>query len=221
MLFTKNKPIDEVLKSLGEEKNIFLLACDGCAEACGTGGREGLSRMKVELAKAGKNVSAACLVDFLCNKVLVMTRLSRETENIRKSDSILVLTCGIGVQAVSKVVGKVVHPADDTVSLGGLQGLWPSDERCDACGQCVLDYTGGICPVTSCAKGLLNGPCGGAEDGKCEVDREKDCGWQLIYERLEKSGRLANLKKVYAPRDHSKMLPSKELRESSFYDLEQ
>ena len=93
-------------------------------------------------------------------------------------------------------------------------------ERCDACGQCALDYTGGICPVTACAKSLLNGPCGGTKEGKCEVDSEKDCGWQLIYERLEKLGRLENLKKAYAARDHSKMLPSEDLRQTSFYDLE-
>ena len=220
MLFTKTKPIEEVLESLGKEKNIFLLACNGCAEACGTGGTKGLSTMEAELEKAGKKLTGTCLVDFLCNKVLVTTRLSREMEKIQQADSILVLTCGVGVQAVSKVVSKVVHPADDTVSLGGLQGLWPSDERCDACGQCALDYTGGICPVTACAKSLLNGPCGGTKESKCEVDSEKDCGWQLIYERLEKLGRLENLKKAYAARDHSKMLPSEDLRQTSFYDLE-
>jgi ferredoxin len=220
MLFTKNKPLDEILESLGEEKKIFLLACNGCAEVCETGGQKALSAMKAELEKAGKIITGDCLVDFLCNKILVATRLSREMENIRRADSVLVLTCGIGVQAVSKVVNKVVHPADNTVSLGGLQGLWPADERCEACGDCALDYTGGICPITSCAKGLLNGPCGGARDGKCEVDREKDCGWIKIYERLKKLGRLENLRKIHKPRDHSKMTPSADLRKTSFYDLE-
>ncbi|MBA7638024.1 hypothetical protein ES703_45673 [subsurface metagenome] len=220
MIFTQSKPIDEVLESLGKEKDIFLLACNGCAEACETGGEKGLLAMKAELEKAGKKITGTCLVDFLCNKMLVTMRLSREMDKIQSADSIVVLTCGIGVQAVSTVVDKVVHPADNTVSLGGLQGLWPSDERCQACGDCALDYTGGICPVTSCAKGLLNGPCGGAQDGKCEVDPEKDCGWQLIYERLQKVGRLENLKKIRGPRDHSKMLPSDQLRKTSFYDIE-
>jgi len=220
MIFTQSKPIDEVLESLGKGKNIFLLACNGCAEACETGGEKGLSAMKTELEKAGKKITGVCLVDFLCNKVLVTTRLSREMDKIQPADSIVVLTCGIGVQAVSTVVDKVVHPADNTVSLGGLQGLWPSDERCQACGDCALDYTGGICPVAFCAKSLLNGPCGGARDRKCEVDPEKDCGWQLIYERLEKIGRLENFKKIRMPRDHSKMLPSEQLRKTSFYDIE-
>jgi ferredoxin len=220
MLFTQNKPTAEVLESLGAEKNIFLLGCNGCAEACETGGEKALSVIKAELEKAGKNVTSTTLVDFLCNKLLVATRLTRETDKIKQTDSILVLSCGVGVQAVSKVVDKVVRPAANTVSLGGLQGLWPSDERCQACGDCALDYTGGICPITFCAKSLLNGPCGGTKDGKCEVNSEKDCGWQLIYERLEKVGRLENFKKVRTPRDHSKMLPLSELRETSFYDIE-
>jgi ferredoxin len=220
MLYTENKPIDEILQSLDREKNIFLLGCNGCAESCQTGGGAALSAMKAELEKAGKKITDTCLVDFLCNKMLVVTRLSRHKDKLQQSDSILILTCGIGVQAVSKIVDRVVHPAANTVSLGGLQGLWPSDERCQACGNCALDYTGGICPVSFCAKSLLNGPCGGARDGKCEVDSEKDCGWQLIYERLQKVGRLENLKKVRLARDHSKMLPSNKLRRKSFYDIE-
>jgi len=209
-----------VLAYLGAESSIFLLGCNGCAEACETGGEKALSAMKTVLENAGKNVTSTTLVDFLCNKVLVATRLAREIDKLKQSDSILVLSCGLGVQAVSKVANKVVHPAANTVSLGGLQGLWPSDERCQACGDCALDYTGGICPITFCAKSLLNGPCGGAKNGKCEVDSEKDCGWQLIYERLQNVGRLENFKKIRAPRDHTKMLPSSELRKTSFYDIE-
>lgn len=221
MIYTQNKPIDEVLESLASEKNIFLLACNGCAEVCETGGQKALSEMKAALQKAGKSVAGEALVDFLCNKLLVATRLTTERDKLKQADSILALTCGVGVQAVAKVVDMVVHPGANTVSLGGLQGLWPSDERCQACGDCALDYTGGICPITSCAKELLNGPCGGSQDGKCEIDPEKDCGWFKIYERLEKLGRLENLQKIYSPRDHNKMIPSPDLRKTSFYDLEQ
>jgi len=221
MIYTQNKPIDEVLESLASEKNIFLLACNGCAEVCETGGQKALSEMKAELEKAGKNVAGEALVDFLCNKLLVATRLATERDKLKQADSILALTCGVGVQALAKVVDMVVHPGANTVSLGGLQGLWPSDERCQACGDCALDYTGGICPITSCAKELLNGPCGGSQDGKCEIDPEKECGWFKIYERLEKLGRLENLQKIYSPRDHNKMIPSPDLRKTSFYDLEQ
>jgi len=220
MLFTENKPIEEILACLEGERNIFLLACNGCAEACETGGEDGLSKIEAELQKAGKNITGTCLVDFLCNKLLVTARISRYADKIQQADSVVALTCGIGVQAVAKVVDKVVHPADNTVSLGHFQGLWPSEERCGACGDCVLDCTGGICPVTSCAKSLLNGPCGGAQNGKCEVDNEKDCGWLKICEKLEKLGRLDNLKKIRTARDHSRMMPSKELRKQTFYDFE-
>jgi ferredoxin len=220
MLYTQNKPVEEVLESLGKEKNILLLACNGCAEVCETGGQKALDEMNAELRKAGKNITGEILVDFLCNKILIASRLAQERDKLREADSVLALTCGVGVQAVAKVVDKVVHPGANTVSLGGLQGLWPSDERCEACGDCALDYTGGICPITSCAKQLLNGPCGGTNEGKCEVDPEKDCGWHKIYERLEKIGRLDNLEKLRSARDHSKMLPTAELRKTSFYDLE-
>jgi hypothetical protein len=201
MIYTENKPIDEILEAIGKEKSIFLLACNGCAETCETGGEKALWAIKTELEKAGKKVSGTALVDFLCNKVLVATRLAREMDRLEKADSILVLTCGIGVQAVSKVVDKVVHPGANTVSRGGLEGLWPSDECCQACGECVLDYTGGICPIVFCAKQLLNGPCGGSQDGKCEIDKETDCAWQLIYDRLKKLNKLDNLTAVKEPKD--------------------
>ncbi|MHC4528844.1 MAG: methylenetetrahydrofolate reductase C-terminal domain-containing protein, partial [Planctomycetota bacterium] len=219
MLFTTDKPLDEVLESLVDENNIFLLACNGCAETCQTGGQEALTAMQTQVEGAGKKVAGTCLVDFLCNKLLVAARISQQMEQIKQADSILALTCGIGVQAVAKIVTKPVRPAANTVSLGGLQGLWPSEERCEACGDCALDYTGGLCPITSCAKSLLNGPCGGSSDGKCEVDQEKDCGWIKIYEQLKRIGKLENLKRTRSPRDHSKMLPSADLRKTSFYDL--
>ncbi len=220
MIVTEQKPIGEILESLGEERNIFLLGCNGCAEVCKTGGETALLAMKEELEKAGKTITKKVLIDFLCNKVLVGLRLSRYADELKQIDSLVVLACGIGVQATSAVVEKVTHPALNTISLGGSQGLWLSEERCEECGDCVLDLTGGICPVTSCSKGLLNGPCGGAKEGKCEVDPEKECGWEKIYKRLKKLGQVENLKKFHKPRDYSKMLPSAKLRKTSFYDLE-
>ncbi|KPK74794.1 MAG: hypothetical protein AMJ79_13165 [Phycisphaerae bacterium SM23_30] len=220
MLYTENKPPEEVLESLKGEDNIFLLACNGCVEACQTGGQAGMLAVKDQLEEAGKKVTAAILVDFLCNKMLLWSRLAKEIKTIRESESILILSCGIGVQAVAKVVEKPVHPGLNTVSVGGLQGLWPSDERCEACGDCVLDYTGGICPITACTKSMLNGPCGGPNDGKCEIDAEKDCGWIKIYEHLKEIGRLDNLKKLYKTRNFEKMEPTADLRRNVFYDIE-
>lgn len=201
MIYTENKPIEEILESLGDEKNIFLLACNGCADTCETGGAEALSAIKSELEKAGKKIAGTALVDFLCNKLLVATRLARAGEQLKAADSIVALTCGVGVQATSKVTDKFVHPGANTVSVGGLEGLWPAEERCQACGNCVLDRTGGICPVAFCAKGLLNGPCGGSSDGKCEIDKDTDCAWQLIYEKLKELGRLDKLSVIIEAKD--------------------
>ena len=220
MLYTELKPIEEILESLKEDKDIFLISCGGCPEACQTGGEKELIQIKKTLEEKGKNITGKVLIDFLCNKTLAGLRLSRYKEEIDKSTAVLVLSCGIGVQAISKVVSKPTYPALNTVSLGGFQGLWPSEERCEECGNCVLDLTGGICPVTFCSKSLLNGACGGSKDGKCEVDPERDCGWALIYERLKKMGRLERLKGFTSARNYQKMLPSQEIRNKPSYDIE-
>lgn len=220
MILTEKKPLDEILKSIGEDKNIFLLACNGCPESAETGGEKALLELKEQLQKADITVSGYAVIDFLCNKILVSSRLIRHKGNLKKAQGILIISCGIGVQAVSAVVEKPVIPALNTISLGGFQGLWPSDERCAECGDCVLDITGGICPVTFCTKSLLNGPCGGTKEGKCEVDSEIDCGWHLIYERLKKTQKLEKLKQYRKPRDHKKMSPTPQLRKKRFYDIE-
>ena len=220
MILTEKKPFEEILNSLGKDKNIFLLACNGCPESAETGGEDQILELKKKLEEASKTVVGYAIIDFLCNKVLVSMRLLRHKEKLKKADGILIISCGIGVQAVSSVIEKAVYPALNTISLGGFQGLWPSDERCEQCGDCILDLTGGICPVTFCSKSLLNGPCGGTKDGKCEVDQERDCGWHLIYERLKGTGKLEVLKKHIKPRDHKKKLPSSGLLKSKFYDIE-
>jgi len=220
MLVTEKKPINEILEFMKNDKNIFLVACNGCPEACETGGKKEVLKLRKELENAGKTIVGRVLIDFLCNKVLVTLRFSKHIEKIKKADSILVVSCGIGVQAVSNIIDKVVYPALNTKSLGGFQGLWPASERCEECGDCYLDLTGGICPITFCTKSLLNGPCGGTKDGKCEIDAEKDCGWHLIYERLKKTGNLDKMKKKRKSRDHKKMLPSADLQKTHFYDIE-
>jgi len=176
MILTEKKELQEILESLENEKNIFLLSCNGCPESVETGGMKAAKEMRKELEEAGKTVVDGVIIDFLCNKVLVATRLQRHLDTLKKADSILIMSCGIGVQAVSSTAEKSVRPALNTISMGGFQGLWPSDERCAQCGDCVLDETGGVCPITFCSKSLLNGPCGGAKDGMCETDKEESCG---------------------------------------------
>ncbi|HIE26788.1 TPA: 5,10-methylenetetrahydrofolate reductase [Candidatus Poribacteria bacterium] len=221
MVVTEQKPIEEIVESLGDEKDVFIVNCSGCPEGLETGGEDEVLKIKSELENAGKAVVDWIAIDFLCNKELVATRLIRKIDSLQKADSLLVVSCGIGVQAVAAIVDKVTRPALNTVSLGGIQGKWRSEERCQECGDCYLAYTGGICPITSCTKSLLNGACGGYKDDRCEIDPEKDCGWMLIYQRLKNLDRLDLLKQARKLRNFNNMMPSAELRQESFWDIEQ
>lgn len=222
MLLSQQKPLEEIVRSMEGEKNIFILGCNGCAEASGTGGKPQVLEMKTALEKAGKKVTGFSIVDFLCQKALVQSRLRGKAKEVAAADSLLAMTCGVGVQVVAVASRKKTHPACNTLSLGGMRGEWQGSERCAECGDCVLDRTGGICPMTACSKFLLNGACGGTtKEGKCEVDPEMDCGWLKIYERLEKLGQLDKLRQIHEPKDHSKTLPPKGLRGTSRWALEQ
>lgn len=222
MLVSELKPTEEILASLEGEKNIFLVGCKGCAEACETGGEKDVLEMKEKLEKEGKNITGYTVIDFLCEKALVISRLAAKIKQVEASNSLLVLSCGIGIQATSAVVDKLVHPGCNTISLGGVQGKWRGSERCQECGDCLLDYTGGICPMTACTKSLINGGCGGAKDGKCEFEPEvRDCGWILIYERLKKLNQLERMKKIIASKNFARVQPPKDLRSTIIWDLDQ
>lgn len=220
MILSKQKPWEEILGYLDGEDSVFILGCNGCAQASGTGGPEQVKEMKNKLEGAGKKVTGSSVVDFLCEKALVKSKLRSNIETIRAADSILVMTCGVGVQAVAAAVNKVCHPACDTINLGGSRGEWMGSERCLECGECLLEYTGGICPLTACTKGLINGQCGGASQGKCELDPEKDCGWELIYNRLKELNHLDKLRRFIPPKDYSKMMPDVATMATSRWALE-
>jgi len=220
MILSRQKPWEEILSYLDGESNIFILGCNGCAQASGTGGPAQVEEMKSKLEEIGKKVTGSTVIDFLCEKALVKSRLRNKVKQLEAADSILVMTCGVGVQAVSAAVNKVCHPACDTVNLGGSRGEWKGSERCLECGECLLEYTGGICPLTACTKGLINGQCGGASKGKCELDPEKDCGWELIYNRLKGLNQLDKLRGFIAPKDYSKMMPDVKIMSTSSWALE-
>ena len=221
MILSEQKPFEEILGYLEGEKSVFILGCNGCAQSSGTGGPQQVEEMEKKLEEAGKKVTGSKVIDFLCEKALVKSGLRPRTQEIEAADSLLVMTCGIGVQAVAASVNRICHPGCNTVNLGGSRGEWKGSERCLECGECLLDYTGGICPLTTCTKSLVNGACGGASNGKCELDPEKDCGWELIYERVKQKNQLDKLRKFIAPKDYSKMMANPKILSKSVYALEQ
>jgi hypothetical protein len=220
MILSEQKPFEEILGFLGDEKNIFILGCNGCAQSSGSGGPVQVEEMKQKLTAAGKNVTGTKVASFLCEKALVKTELKGKIDQVAAADSILVMTCGIGVQCVAASVNKVCHPACNTVNLGGSRGEWKGSERCFECGQCLLDYTGGICPLTACSKSLVSGACGGASKGKCELSPDKPCGWELIYDRLKAKGQLDKLGIDLNALDHTKLIARPEMLATSKFALE-
>jgi hypothetical protein len=220
MIVTERKPIEELAAMFAGEKGTYLVACGGCPVGHQTGDEACLAQLEADLQAQGVKVLGRTSVDFLCNKALVALRLMRVLNELQAADSLLIVSCGIGVQAVATTVDKPVHPAMNTVSMGGFQGLWPSEERCGQCGDCNLDLTGGICPVVFCSKGLLNGSCGGSDKGKCEVNADIPCGWTLIYERLKKTGRLDRLSKLNIRKNRDLMRVGPERRRGTIWALE-
>jgi hypothetical protein len=200
---TSPKPTAEVLSALDGHNTVMVVVCTGCPIGMGTVDDEMLDKAVGQLRAQARKVLGPVKIDMVCNKALVGVRLGRRAADVRAADALLVYSCGVGVQSVGNMAAKPVVPGLNTICVGGMQGLWPSDERCGQCGDCMLAETGGICPITTCSKSLVNGACGGTKNGKCEVSQNKDCGWYLIYQRLKDLGRLDRLLRMQKPRDHS------------------
>lgn len=186
MLITKLKAREEILSLLPEK--VFVLLCHGCKEISFP--EQEADELTRELLAAGR-VTGTLTTDYICNPENLSLRLERRRAMIDEADAVLVLSCGVGVQTVSDMLdGKPVYAGCDTVRLPGFQGVTPLEYDCKQCGECYLSLTGGICPITACSKSLVNGQCGGARNGRCEVDQNMECGWERIYRRLEAVGRL-------------------------------
>jgi len=220
MIASELKPMEEILASLEGQGRVFVVACDGCSAGCETSGPEQVAEMTAGLEKAGKEVTGSARVDFACNAGLVALTLTQHLKDVAAADGLLVMSCGVGVQTVADAVEMQVHPATNSIYLGGFQGLWRSSQRCAECGECLLEYTGGICPLTACSKSLLYGTCGGPNDGKCEVDSSIECGWERIYQRLKAVGRLDLYAKMPPLRNFQNMTPTGKRRATSLWALE-
>ncbi|VVB92067.1 Uncharacterised protein [uncultured archaeon] len=201
MIISSQKEFKEILRAL-KEKNIFIIGCGKCATKLHVGGEPEVLEMRKKLTKAGKNIVGWTVLSSACN-ISSWDDVLAQNPGIGKSDALLVMSCGGGVSVISSLSERQVYPALDTESLGGMRLEDTMKELCRMCGECTVWEFGGICPVSQCPKGLLNGPCGGAMEGKCEVD-ERTCAWDEIYERQKSLGKLGNLVIVHEPRDHSR-----------------
>ena len=199
---TKQKPLEEILPSLGKAKKVFIIGCGTCATICHTGGRAEVLEMKEKLEAEGKKVTGWMVIPTACDE-LTREALAENAEAIEQADAILVMSCAFGVQTVTMYSDKPVYPALNTLFVGKEETPGHFIEVCMQCGNCVLATTVGICPLVRCAKSLLNGPCGGSVDGKCEISPDTPCAWQLIYDRLKALGQLDKMEEIMPVRDWS------------------
>ncbi len=199
---TKQKPLEEVLLGLGKAKKVYIIGCGTCATICHTGGRAEVLEMKEKLEAEGKKVTGWMVIPTACDE-LTREALAENAEAIKAADAILVMSCAFGVQTVTMYSDKPVYPALNTLFVGKEETPGHFIEVCMQCGNCILATTVGICPLVRCAKSLLNGPCGGSVDGKCEVSPDTPCAWQLIYDRLKALGQLDKMEEIVPVRDWS------------------
>lgn len=202
MIITEKKPIEELLAMLEGVKKVAIVGCGNCASACQTGGEKEIEEMKTLLEAKGFEVVGTALPEECCHKMLV----KKDTKALRDcgAEAIIGMSCGDGVQTVADNLSLPVYPANNTIFLGQIERVGMFHEYCRMCGDCVLGATGGICPITKCAKSLINGPCGGAKNGKCEVNPENDCAWIQIYNRMVAIGQEEKFLQPRLDKDHSK-----------------
>jgi len=199
---TKQKPFEEIKQQLEAFDRVYIAGCGTCSTMTKTGGKEEVLEMRKRLQELGKLVTGWIVIPTACDE---MTEVAIKENNgaIQNAACILVMACALGVHKLGTYIDKPTIPALDTLFIGVEDGPGCFQEVCAQCGQCILGETAGICPLTTCHKGLLNGPCGGTNNGKCEVDKEKDCAWALIYERLKEQGRLDLMRRYHSPRDYN------------------
>lgn len=200
----KLKSNDELESLLAGKDHLFVIACNKCFKEFVTVDEPDCDEFEKIAAEQGKTITGSAKVDFLCNKNHTEKKLQdmipEGTENI------FVISCGLGIQTVADLAGKPVYAASNSLNYRGHHGMALTKKSCDACAQCYLNITGGVCPIVDCSKSLVNGQCGGAKNGKCEVDGNKDCAWEKIHKRLEKQGRLEEfLNQPIQVRDYSKV----------------
>ncbi|HOM15944.1 MAG TPA: methylenetetrahydrofolate reductase C-terminal domain-containing protein [Thermoguttaceae bacterium] len=207
MIVAERKPLDEIEAMLASAERVLVVGCGTCVAVCMAGGEKEVELLASELRMRAQASGQRRRID----QVTLTRQCDREyldalAAYVEEYDVLLSTACGAGVQLLAeRFDGKLILPALNTRFIGTAEGPGVWSQRCLACGQCLLHLTGGVCPVTRCPKNLLNGPCGGTNHGKCEVNPENDCAWTLIYRRLEKLGRLDLLDAIQPPKDYRPM----------------
>lgn len=206
MIVSKQKPFHEIIEALADSQRLFLVGCARCATVCKAGGEEEIWQMQEALVADGREVTGSIVIDEACHMLRVQRDLRGRREMVAEADTILVLACGAGVQSVAAAAEKRTVVGLDTLFLGNTRRFGQYEQKCSLCGQCIVTETAGICPVTACPKGLLNGPCGGMDEGHCETDAERECAWVQISERLAGQGQSGRLEQPIPAKDFSRML---------------
>ena len=209
MIVAERKPFDEIKNMVSGYKKVLIVGCGTCVAVCLAGGSKEVESLSAELQLAfGKNKIefGSDMVERQCD----MEFLEGLDTKVSEYDAIVSMGCGAGIQFLAeRFSDKPVFPAVNTSFIGVNLDVGWYEEKCRACGSCVIGTTGGICPVTMCAKSLFNGPCGGTNQGSCEIHKDQPCAWFKIYERLEAQGRLDQMIKISPPNDWSNQKPRK------------
>ncbi len=199
---TQAKTDEELKRLLNGLTSLFVVGCGTCATLTRTGGVEEVAAMQKKLQGMGKMVTGTTVVPVACDE-LSHEILAEHRSGLDAAEALVVMTCAFGVQTLGSQLKKMVIPALDTLFIGKETGAGVFQQVCQQCGECIIGETGGLCPVTSCHKGLVNGPCGGTNNGKCEVDENKDCAWTLIYNRLQELDKLDLMRRLQPPKNYN------------------
>ncbi|MFO8102143.1 MAG: methylenetetrahydrofolate reductase C-terminal domain-containing protein [Dehalococcoidia bacterium] len=202
MIVAERKPFAEIKEMVKGHKKIMVMGCGTCVAVCMAGGEKEVellaSQLRLDAMREGRDIE---VIEETVTRQCDREYMEPVLDKARQCDAVVSTACGVGVQLLSDLIEEIpVYPGLNTRFIGTneAEGVWL--ERCMMCGNCILGETGGICPIAICPKGLVNGPCGGTNNGKCEVDPNKDCAWTLIYRRLEKQGKLDNIRQIFPPK---------------------